>query len=189
MEPKDERTQPGDRPTIRRAYLDWRCGDLLKVPPVEVVAHGEAIPFRQLLAQYIDGRHVNDALYRAVLAIRREYSLEPGSYVVVFVTQRFELPIDLRVLVDAPGLVAIAYTPRRVGDLPVCLSSVDDELANRLRGRPRDEVIALLREVGAASPIDLPDRCGGECFRHRFSADGYERTFRYVSTGIPELDR
>lgn len=178
-----------DQPAFRRAYLDWQCADLLEVPPVEVVTHEPVIAYRQNVARFIDGRHVNDAIYRAVLALRREFGLESGPYVVVFPQYRFEIPLDLRPIDGEGGLAAVAYLPRSTTRTSVDLTSLEQELAGELRRLPRDAVIQRLKTFDPDGTIELPDICGSAVFVHRFAGRAYRHSYRYVAAGIPELDR
>ncbi len=175
--------------SIKRAYLDWRCQDLLRVPPVDVMSYEGEIPFRQLAARFIDGRHVNDALFRAVVAIRREYSLAPGPYVVTYPNQGFEIPIDLRAVEGEDVLAAIAYPPRSITGSPIDFSQLAEPMAARLRQMSRDEVVQALKEHAADGELELADACGGAAFFHHFCGGTYRHSYRYVATGVPELER
>ena len=95
--------------------IHWRGNDILDVPPILLVTEMSVLQFRQAMARYMDGRHVNDALYRAVLAIRSEHELEPYPYVVGFPAVAFELPIDVREIADDPNrFVGLVKMPRGI---------------------------------------------------------------------------
>lgn len=172
--------------------VHWHTSDLLDIPPVLLVTEYEPVRIRQLLATFIDGRHVNDALYRAVNAIRRECELEPYAYVVVFPDEGFEIPIDLREISDrSPGLAGFVKEPRGVTEVVFDYTELQGPLADHLTGVSRSEAIAIMKQMSAdGQEFSLSDRCAhDERFAHTFFNGHYRHNYRYVASALPETHR
>lgn len=177
---------------ITWTQIHWRGNDLLEVPPVLLVTEIAVLQFRKVMARYMDGRHVNDALYRAVLAIRSEYELEPHPYVVGFPSLALELPIDIRAIADeSDRFVGLVKMPRGIREPAFDVDDLDEALANHIRISQRSQSVQLLKTLTEdGSEIELNDSCetdGG--FRHLFRDGSYEHSYRYVASMIPELER
>lgn len=171
-------------PGITMNQLHWRASDLLEVPPVLLVTEYEPVRLRQQLAAFVDGRDVNDALYHAVLAIKREYELEPHAYVVVFPQDGFEIPVDLREITDESSrLAGFLYPPRGSREVVFDYTQLDGGLADQLRTFSRDEALASMKQLSAdGQEFTLYDRCtNDERFAHRFEDGTYRHNYRYVA--------
>lgn len=173
------------------AQIHWRGNDLLDVPPVLLVTELAVLQFRQAMARYIDGRYSNDVLYRAVLAIRREFNLEPHPYVVAFPFVALEIPIDIRAIADEPDqLVGLVKMPRGIREPAFDVDDLDEALANHVRVSQRSKSVQLLKSITEdGSEIGLNDSCEADgSFRHVFRDGTYEHSYRYVASMIPELE-
>jgi ABC-type transport system substrate-binding protein len=173
-------------------HLHWHTNDLLEVPPVLLSTEMSAVRLRQALATYIDGRHVNDALYRAVLALRREFSLRPYAYVVTFPHEGFEIPIDLRPIAGDPGrLAGIVKEPRSVRDVPFDYAEIEGNLADHLAKLTREEAVQVLKQMSSdGQEFTISDRCSDdERFAHHFIEGAYRHNYRYVASLLPEVER
>ena len=178
-----------ETPAVSLNQVHWHTSELLDVPPGLLVTEYEPGRIRQLLATFIDGRHVNDALYRAVAAIRREYELEPHAYIVVFPEEGFEIPIDLRDISDgAGGLAGFVKEPRGAREVVFDFASLQGGLADHLSNVSRDEAIAIMKKMSAdGQEFTLPDRCShDERFAHSFDDGVYRHNYRYVASMLPE---
>jgi hypothetical protein len=172
--------------------VHWNTNDLLDVPPVLLVTEYEPVRIREILAGFIDGRHANDALYRAVTAIRREYELQPFAYVVVFPDEQFEIPIDLREISDrSSGLAGFVKEPRGTHEVVFDYAELQGPLADHLSGVSRGEAISIMKQMSAdGQEFTLSDRCApDERFAHRFSDGAYRHNYRYVASTLPEIHR
>jgi hypothetical protein len=172
-------------------HLHWHTNDLLEVPPVLLTTELSAMRMRQALAGFIDGRHVNDALYRAVLAMRREYSLQPYAYVVAFPEEGFEIPIDLRLIQeDQARLAGIVKEPRGVRDVPFEYVELEGRIADHLRGVSREEAIQVLKQMSSdGQEFSISDTCSHDTrFAHHFADGSYRHNYRYVATLLPEVE-
>lgn len=179
-------------PGVTTNQVHWSATDLLDVPPVLLVTEYEPVRIRQLIATYIDGRHINDALYRAVIALRREYALEPHAYVVVFPHEGFEIPIDLRDVTDDPSrLVGFVKEPRGIGEVVFDYAELEGALADRLRSFSREDAVAIMKHMSAdGQAFTVSDRCAhDERFAHTFVNGSYHHNYRYVSSLLPEVER
>ncbi|MFW5777213.1 MAG: hypothetical protein ACOCZB_08010 [Spirochaetota bacterium] len=178
-----------ETPSVSLNQVHWHTSDLLDVSPVLLVTEYEPTRIRQILATFIDGRHVNDALYRAVTAIRREYELEPYAYVVVFPEEGFEIPIDLRDINDrAGGLAGFVKEPRGMREVVFDFPSLQGGLADHLSAVSRDEALAIMKRMSAdGQEFTLYDRCAhDERFAHTFDDGVYRHNYRYVAAALPE---
>lgn len=181
-----------DARPVSWSLIHHRTHDLLEVPPVLLVTEVEPIAFRQRMAHFVDGRHVNDVLYRAILAIRRHHCLTPHAYVVAFPSERFELPIEIHPITgEATRLVAFVKTARSVDELPFELAELDVALANHLRHLSREQAITLLKSFTEdGTRVDLTDVCDSDLrFVHSFHDGVYLHSYRYVAATISELDK
>jgi hypothetical protein len=170
--------------------IHWNTTDLLEVPPVLLVTEIEQSVFRQRLATFVDGRHVNSVLYRSVAAIRSHFALEPYAYVVVFPAHRLELPIDLRALSDKPHhFVGIVKTPRGTSDEVFDLAELHGRVADELAGLPREAVIGTLKELSEdGQEFLIHDRCDpSDRFAHTFREGQYWHNYRYIASELPEV--
>ncbi|MFW5741696.1 MAG: hypothetical protein ACOC2D_00345 [Spirochaetota bacterium] len=178
-----------DTPQVSLNQVHWHTSDLLDVPPVLLVTEYEPVRVRQILATFIDGRHVNDALYRAINAIRREYELEPYAYIVVFPDEGFEIPIDLRDIGDRPGgLAGFVKEPRGTREVVFDFASLQGDLADHLSGVSREEAVAIMKKMSAdGQEFTLHDRCAhDERFAHTFEDGVYRHNYRYVAATLPD---
>lgn len=171
--------------------IHWRTSELLDVPPVLLVTECDPLEFRKVMATFIDGRHVNDALYRAVQAIRRDHSLEPFPYVVAFPEHAVEIPIDLRPVLDEPTqLAGIVMQPRSIHEPPFQLAQLDPKLAGTLHTSRREHAIEILKSLSRDSSevvvSDMGDR--DELFLHWFVGGSYRHSYRYVAAQLPEVE-
>lgn len=179
-------------PGVTLNQVHWHASQLLDVPPVSVVTEYEPIRLRQQLAGYVDGRHVNDALYRSIVAIRREFELQPYAYVVVFPQEAFEIPIDLRAVTDHPErLVAFVKEPRGTREVVFDFAQLQGKLADGVSALSRDEAVATLKRLSAdGQEFVVSDRCcDDERFAHVFEDGSYRHNYRYVATLLPEVER
>lgn len=177
-------------PPVTTNQVHWNATQLLDVPPVLLVTEYEPLRIRQLLATFVDGRHVNDALYRAVIAIRNEYELEPHAYVVVFPQAGFELPIDLRgVSDDQTRLAGFVKEPRGTREVVFDYPELQGPVADQLSGVSREVAVSAVKQLSAdGQEFTLSDRCcADERFAHVFSDGTYHHNYRYVATMIPEI--
>ena len=173
-------------------HLHWHTNDLLEVPPVLLSTEMSNVGLRQALAAFIDGRHVNDALYRAVLAMRREFALQPFAYVVTFPHEGFEVPIDLRPIAGDPGrLAGIVREPRSVRDVPFDYAEIAGNLADQLATLGREEALQILKQMSAdGQEFTISDRCSNDVrFSHHFIDGAYRHNYRYVASLLPEVER
>ncbi|TVQ28218.1 MAG: hypothetical protein EA382_02245 [Spirochaetaceae bacterium] len=164
--------------------------DLLSMPPVSIVTELGTDQLRALIATFVDRRHTNDVLYRSITAIRTQYALAPGAYVVEFPRERFELPVDLREIDDRPGLfVALVKTPRGVDEVTFDLAEVAGPLADHLRTLSREDALRAMREMsGDGQEFLLHDRCDpDDRFAHRFEDGVYSHTYRIATAALPEV--
>jgi hypothetical protein len=144
------------------------------------------------MAAFIDGRHVNDALYRAVQGIRREFELEPFPYVVALPHHAVEFPIDLRPIMDEETkLVGVVSLPRSIHEPPFVLTQLDPKLAEHVHTSRREQAIELLKTMSKDSSEfmlnDVSDR--DDRFVHSFVDGQYRHSYRYVVTELSEVDR
>lgn len=189
MADSNDHLKPDD---VTTNHVHFHATDLLEVPPVLLVTEYEPVRIRQLLATHVDGRHVNDALYRAVLAIRRETGLEPYAYVVVFPQEGFEIPIDLRrVSDDASRLAGFVKEPRRTSEVVFDCAELQGPVADSICNLSRDEALAAIKALSAdGQEFVLHDRCSpDERFAHVFEDGAYHHNYRYVATSLPEVER
>lgn len=173
-------------------HVHWHATVLLDVPPVQLATEYEPSRIRQRIATYIDGRLINDALYRAVIAIRHEFGLEPYAYVVVFPQEGFEIPIDLRAISDDPArLVGFVKEPRGMREVVFDYAQLDGKVADSLAGASRDQSLSVMKQLSSdGQEFTLDDRCShDERFAHRFEDGAYYHNFRYVATRLPEAER
>jgi hypothetical protein len=143
---------------------------------------------RQKLAEFVDGRRVNEALHRAVSAIRINFAAEPNAYVVVFPAERLEIPIDLRELSDEPGaLVGIVKEPRSTLELMFDLVELQGVLADQIKGMPREFAITAMKSLSEdGQSFAIHDQCDpGDQFAHVFDSGTYHHNYRYVSASLP----
>jgi hypothetical protein len=169
--------------------VHWRFHELIEVPPVLLISRVEPVTFRMAMARHVDGRHVNDALYRAVQAIRREFSLEPYPYVVGFPGQSAEILIDLRIIADLDDqLAGIVSMPRSLHDLPFDPGVVSPELREHVAGIAREPVIQQLKDLSrSGDDLVLPDSADHDGrYTHCFSRGLYRHSYRYVTVVVPE---
>ena len=183
----------GDLPTpgVTMNQVHWNATDLLEVPPVLLVTEYEPLRIRQMIATFIDGRHVNDALYRAVVAIRREHRLTPHAYVVAFPQEGFEIPIDLRPVTDGPArLAGFVKEPRGLREVVFDYAELEGSLADQLRHLSRGEAVAVMKQLSSdGQEFTLSDRCAhDERFAHTFVNGAYRHNYRYVSSMLPEVE-
>ena len=179
--------------------VHWRTNPLIEVPPVRLVTEMDPVALRTMLARFIDGRHINDVLYRAVLAIRKEYDLEPYPYVIAIRSGGVELPVDLMDVSDEPGqFVGVVLEPRSVHVPPFALPESIAERAHQASpgavdggGPHREQVFRLLKELSEeGEPVVIQDLCGhGERFVHQFADGCYHHSHRSIATTVPELGR
>lgn len=172
--------------------LHWRTSELLDVPPVLLVTECNPLEFRKSMAAFIDGRHVNDALYRAVQAIRRDYELEPFAYVVAFPQYALEFPVDLRpILEEETKLAGIVGMPRSIHEPPFVLTQLEAKLAEQVHGLRREHAIDLLKNMSRDSSEfilnDMSDR--DDRFVHSFVDGQYRHSYRYVAADLSEIDK
>lgn len=180
-----------ETPTVTTNEIHWSTSDLLDVPPVRLVTELDPMELRQRLAAFVDGRHVNDLLYRSVVAIRSSYGGQPGAYVVVFPDQRLELPIDLREVSDEPGrLIGIVKDPRATYEMIFDLAELQGVLADQMAGMPREAAIGAMKSLSeTAQSFTVHDRCDhDERFAHEFSDGTYHHNYRYVSSRLPGVE-
>ena len=181
-----------ETPPVSTNHVHFHATRLLDVPPVQLVTEYEPSRIRQRIALHIDGRVINDALYRAVIAIRREFDLEPHAYVVVFPQEGFEIPIDLRAISDDPArLVGFVKEPRGTREVVFDFTQLEGKLADSLAGASRDQSIAVMKQLSSdGQEFTLDDRCShDERFAHRFEDGAYQHNYRYVATMLPEVER
>lgn len=193
----DERLPSPPRVSLTSDQVHWRSNPLLEVPPVRLVTEMDPVALRTMLARYIDGRHINDVLYRAVLAIRKEYDLEPYPYVIAIRSGSVELPVDLMDVSDEPGqLVGVVLEPRSVHVAPFVLpESIAERLCPASQGAAdeagphREQALGLLKELSReGEPVVITDLCGhGERFFHQFADGCYHHSHRFIATTVPEL--
>ncbi len=179
-------------PGVTMNQVHWHATDLLDVPPVLLVTEYEPVRIRQMIATYIDGRHVNDALYRAVLAIRRDHGLEPHAYVVAFPREGFEVPIDVRPITDEPSrLAGFVKEPRGQREVVFDYAELEGSLADELRTLSREEAVSVMRHLSSDGQVfKLSDRCAhDERFAHTFINGVYRHNYHYVSSLLPEVER
>ena len=179
-------------PHVTVNQVHWNATALLEVPPVMLVTEYEPVRVRQMLATFVDGRHVNDVLYRAVLAIRREYELEPYAYVVVFPSEGFEIPIDLRAISDDPAhLAGFVKEPRGTGEVVFDYAQLHGKIADELPRLSREQAVGAMKVFSAdGQEFTLHDRCShDERFAHVFFDGSYHHNYRYVATRLPEVER
>lgn len=177
-----------ETPSVSLNQVHWHTSDLLDVAPVLLVTEYEPVRIRQILANFIDGRHVNDALYRAVTAIRREHELEPYAYIVVFPQEGFEIPIDLRDISDRAGsLAGFVKEPRGTREVVFDFASLQGGLADHLSGVSREEAITIMKKMsGDGQEFTLHDQCAhDERFAHNFDDGTYRHNYRYVAATLP----
>ena len=175
-------------PGVTMNQVHWNATDLLDVPPVLLVTEYEPVRIRQMIARYIDGRHANDALYRAVLAIRREHRLTPYAYVVAFPQEGFEVPIDIREVTDEPAqLAGFVKEPRGLREVVFDYTELEGSLADQLRHLSRSEAVAVMKQLSSdGQEFTLYDRCAhDERFAHTFQNGAYHHNYRYVSSMLP----
>lgn len=182
-------TDPSSGASLTSDQVHWRTNRLLETPPVLLVTESDPLCFRKAMASFIDGRHVNDALYRSILAIRREFHLEPHPYVVAFPHHGVELPIDLREISDEPDrLVGIVSIPRSTNEVPFLLTQLDDDIPDHELIRRREYAIQILKDMSRTGPEisvrDIGDR--DNRFMHTFSNGVYHHSYRYVAAYVPE---
>jgi len=178
--------------TVTWDYLHWRTNDLLEVPPVLLVTEFTTAEIRMRLAEFVDGRHVNDVLYRAVMALRKEHALEPSAYVVAFPQESLEVPIDLRQIAGEPArLAGIVKRPRSMRDVPFDLAQLKGEIADHIRNVSRSEAIQILKHLSSdGQEYDILDSCDSDHrFGHTFHAGTYLHRYRYVASLLPEVER
>ncbi|MEE8440650.1 MAG: hypothetical protein V3S41_02930, partial [Spirochaetia bacterium] len=146
-------------PAMTWDQVHWRTNQLLDVPPVLLVTECDLFEFRKAMAGFIDGRHVNDALYRGVLAIRREFDLEPYPYVIVLPEHSVEIPVDLRAVSgEESQLVGIVLLPRSIHEPPFLLTQLNIDVADLAHTRRREYAIQLLKEMSKdGSEISIND--------------------------------
>jgi len=172
--------------------IHWRTSELLDVPPVLLVTECDPLEFRKAMAAFIDGRYVNDALYRGVQSIRRDYELEPFPYVIAFPQHGVEIPFDLRPIVDeATKLVGVLSLPRSIHEPPFVLTQLEPKLAEHVHTSRREQAIELLKTMSRDSSefilsdvIDRDDR-----FVHSFLDGQYRHSYRYVTAELSEVER
>ena len=170
--------------------VHWRTNQLLEVPPVLLVTECDPLEFRKAMARFIDGRHVNDALYRAVLAIRREFDLDPYPYVVALPEHAAEMPVDVRAVSgEESQLVGIVSLPRSIHEPPFLLPQPNADVADVAHIRRREYAIQLLKDLsrdGSEISInDIGDR--DDRFLHSFVDGMYRHSYRYVAAYVPEV--
>ena len=170
--------------------VHWRTNQLLEVPPVLLVTECDPIEFRKRMADFVDGRHVNDALYRGVLAIRREFDLEPYPYVIALPAHGAEIPVDLQAISDEDSqFVGIVSLPRSIHEPPFLLTQFHSKLADLVNTQRREQAIGLLKDLSRDSSeitvSDIGDR--DDRFFHSFVDGVYRHSYRYVAAHIPEL--
>lgn len=188
MHPKS--LPPPEPVTVNQIH--WRATTLLAVPPVELVSEIAPMDLRKLFARYIDGRHVNDALYRGVQAIRREFRLQPNAYVVLFPNLQLEIPLDLREVSDDPGRFAgFIYEPRATTEVPFDYAEINPRLADAIARRSREEAISAIKELSAdGQEFTLSDSCAQHpAFSHHFEDGRYWHGYHYVAATVPEIER
>ncbi|MBU8912864.1 MAG: hypothetical protein KOO61_02500 [Spirochaetales bacterium] len=170
--------------------VHWRTNQLFEVPPVLLVTECDPLEFRKTMACFIDGRHVNDALYRGVLAIRREFGLEPYPYVVALPEHAAEIPVDVRAVSgEESQLVGILSLPRSIREPPFLLPQLNIDAADLAHIRRREHAIQLLKDMsrdGSEISInDIGDR--DDRFLHSFIDGMYRHSYRYVAAYVPEV--
>ncbi len=179
-------------PAVTLDQIHWNTSDLLEVPPVMLVTELEPSELRQRLAIFVDGRHVNDVLYRAVVAMRARYGLEPYAYVVVFPAFRVEIPIDLRPLSDQPdSFVGIVKAPRSTSEEVFDLAELHGRVADELSALPREAIIGVLKEMSEdGQEFMIHDQCDpSDRFAHTFAEGKYWHNYRYIASELPELEQ
>jgi hypothetical protein len=165
---------------------------LLDVPPVSFITRGDPFQFRVKMARFVDGRNVNDILYRAMLAIRTECELEPRAYMVWLPELAAEIPIDIRPIVDEAGFYAgIVAPPRSLHEAPFNTRDADPEIARLVEGLSREPAIQILKNrTSDGGEITLPDLSeDGPRFCHVFRDGLYRHSYRTVATFVPEINR
>ena len=186
--------EPQTVAAVRRAEVERGSTLLLDVPPVRVVTELERTRLHALLGGLMDRRHVNDALYRAVTAMRVEHRLVPGAYAVAFAMEGFEIPIDLRPLEDPvdEGIRLVAYIkePRRLTDVVFDLPSIQGRLADHLRSLTREHAERIMCDLSSdGQEFTIADRCDpDERFAHRFSNGRYRPNYLRVTSLLPEVE-
>ena len=175
--------------SMTSGQVHWRTSRLLEVPPVLLVTECDPLNFRKAMASFIDGRHANDALYRSILAIRREFGLEPHPYVVALPQHGLELPIDLQAISDEPDhFVGIVSPPRSINEAPFLLPQFGDEKADQVLTRRRSYAIQVLKDMSRGGPAisikDIGDR--DSRFMHTFTDGVYHHSYHYVAAYVPE---
>ena len=157
-----------------------------------LVTESNPLDFRKAMAAFIDGRHVNDALYRAVQGIRRDYELEPFPYVVAFPAHAVEFPIDLRPVMDEESqLVGIVTPPRSIHEPPFTLTQLDPKLAQAVHSARREHAIELLKSLSRDSSELILNDMGDhdDRFVHSFVDGQYWHSYRYIAADLSEIDR
>jgi hypothetical protein len=178
-------------PAVTLNQIHWNTSDLLEVPPVTLVTEIEPSVLRQRLATFVDGRHANDVLYRAVVAMRSHFGLEPHAYVVVFPALRLELPVDLRPLSDQPeNFVGIVKAPRGTSEEVFDLAELHGRVADELSGLPREAIISVLKEMSEdGQEFLIHDQCDpSDRFAHTFASGKYWHNYRYIASELPGMD-
>jgi len=173
-------------PGVTTNQVHWHTTDLLEVASVLLVSEYEPVRIRQLMANHLDGRQVNDAFTRAVLAIRDVHELEPYAYVVVFPDEGFELPIDLRPITDdASRLAGFVKEPRGSSDVVFDCAQLQGVLADQLCAMPRSQAVSALKTLSSdGQEFLLHDRCSPDArFAHVFIDGAYHHNYRYVAAG------
>ena len=170
--------------------IHWRTNELLDVPPGLLVTERDPFEYRKETARFIDGRHVNDALYRGVLAIRREFALEPYPYVIAFPEHAVEIPVDLRTISgEESQLVGILSLPRSIHEPPFLLTQFEGKMADLAQTRRREHSIRQLKDLSRdGSEVllnDIGDR--DDRFLHSFVDGVYRHSYRYVAVFVPEI--
>ena len=179
---------PVPRDPVSMNQVHWRTTDLMDIPPVLLVSEFETVQIRSLIARYIDGRLVNDALKAAVHAISSDDGWEPGAYVVVFPESGLEIPIDLRRISDREQQYAgYVLEPRGSSEVAFDCAELQGKLADRFCSGPRDEAVAAMKAMSAdGQAFVLLDHCThDEAFAHHFEDGQYWHAYRYVAAALP----
>jgi hypothetical protein len=178
---------PVPREPVTINQVHWRSTDLIEVSPVLLVSEFEPVQIRSLMARYIDGRQVNDALRAAIQALRADDGWEPGAYVVVFPDSGLEIPIDLRSISDREGQYAgFVLEPRGSSEVAFDCAGLTGKLADRLCNGPRDEAVAAMKAMSAdGQAFVLADHSShDEAFAHHFEDGRYWHAYHYVAATI-----
>lgn len=179
-----------DEPGLSSHEVHWRYRTLIDVPPAYLVTRDDPMNFRVAMAAFVDGRNVNDVLYRAVLAIRTEYELDPFPYMVSLPELRAEFPVDIRPIDDEPGhVVGIVSEPRSLHAVP--WTSIPENIVPVVQGLSREPAIQSLKDLTrSGEEILLPDRADeGNRYHHRFLDGQYVHSYRSVVVFVPEVHR